>query len=173
MCEASEAATIESLALKGRSESEARSSERIRASAPLEPQERGHSMETRGRQRIIHPEIIEIAINTKEAELSPSAVREPELRGKRSSLREENWHSERESRQNCIDSVSAPSLSVCGEARCHMDTRGAGSLQPGERSLAVIVGSAIREAREPVRQRGETRSDRGAKESREERGLLL
>jgi hypothetical protein len=53
LCEASEAATKESLTLKGRSESEARSGERIGASAPLEPQERSHSMETRGRERIM------------------------------------------------------------------------------------------------------------------------
>ena len=58
MCEASEAAAMESLTLKGRSESEARSSERIGASAPLEPQERSHAMESRGRERVVHPEII-------------------------------------------------------------------------------------------------------------------
>ena len=130
-------------------------------------------MKPRGRQRVVHPKVVQVTIQAEEAELSPSAVREPELRGKRSSLREENWHSERESRQNCINSVPAPSLPVCGEARRYVHARGAGSLKPGERSLAVIVGSAIREAREPVRQRGEARSDRGAKESREERGLLL
>ena len=173
MCEASEAAAIESLPLKGRSESEARSGERIGASAPLEPQERSHSMEARGREGIMHPKVVEISINTKEAELSPSAVREPELGGKGSSLGKEDRHGERESRQNCIDSVPAPSLPVSSEARRYVHARGAGSLQPGERSLAVVIGSAIREAREPVRQRGEARSNRGAKESREERGLLL
>ena len=130
-------------------------------------------MKPRGRQRVVHPKVVQVTIQAEEAELSPSAVREPELRGKGSSLGEEDRHGERESRQNCINSVPAPSLPVCGEARCHVDARGAGSLKPGERSLAVIVGSAIREASKPVRQRGETRSDRGAKESREERGLLL
>ena len=130
-------------------------------------------MEARGRERVVHPEVIQITIQAEEAELSPSAVREPELGGKGSSLREENWHSERKARQNCINSVPTPSLPVCGEARCHVDARGAGSLKPGERSLAVVIRSAIRETREPIRQRGEARSDRGAKESREERGLLL
>ena len=130
-------------------------------------------MEARGREGILHPEIVKIPVKAEEPELSPSAVREPELRGERSSLREENWHGEREARQNCINSVPAPSLPVGGEARRYVHPRGASSLQPGERSLAVVVGSAIREAREPVRQRGEARSDRGAKESREERGLLL
>ena len=130
-------------------------------------------MKPRGRQRVVHPKVVQVTIQAEEAELSPSAVREPELRRKGSSFREENRHSERESRQNCVNRVPAPSLPVCGEARCHVDARGAGSLKPGERSLAVIVGSAIREARERVRQRGEARSERGAKESREERGLLL
>jgi hypothetical protein len=100
LCEASEAAPIESLTFEGRSESEARSGERIGASAPLEPQERSHSMEARGRDGIMHPEIIEIAINTKEAELSPSAVREPELRRERSSFGEKDRHGEREPCQN-------------------------------------------------------------------------
>ena len=135
MCEASEAAAIESLALEGRSESEARSSERIRAPAPLEPQERSHSMEARGREGIMHPKVVEISINTKEAELSPPAVREPELGGKGSSLGKEDRHGERESRQNCVDRVSAPSLPVGGEARRHVHARGSGSLKPGERSL--------------------------------------
>jgi hypothetical protein len=92
------AAAIKSLLLKGRSESEARSGERVRASAPLEPQERSHSMEARGREGILHPEIVKIPVKAEEPELSPSAVREPELRRERSSLREENRHSERESR---------------------------------------------------------------------------
>ena len=130
-------------------------------------------MEARGREGIMHPKVVQVTIQAEEAELSPSAVREPELGGKGSSLREENWHSERESRQHSVYGVPAPSLPVCGEARCHVDARGAGSLKPGERSLAVIVGSAIREAREPVRQRGEARRNRSPKESREERGLLL
>ena len=130
-------------------------------------------MEARGREGIMHPKVVQVTIQAEEAELSPSAVREPELRGERSSLREENRHSERESRQNCVDRVPAPSLPVSSEARCHVDARGAGSLKPGERSLAVIIRSAIREAREPIRQRGEARSNRSPKESREERGLLL
>ena len=135
MCEASETAAEESLPLKGRSESEARSGERIGASAPLEPQERSHSMEARGREGIMHSKVVQVTIQAEEAELSPSAVREPELRGERSSLREENWHSEREARQNCINSVSAPSLPVSGEARRYVHARGASSLKPGERSL--------------------------------------
>jgi hypothetical protein len=130
-------------------------------------------MEARGRQGVVHPKVVQVTIQAEEAELSPSAVREPELGGKGGSLREENWHSERKARQNCIDRVPAPSLPVCGEARRYVHARGAGSLKPGERSLAVVIGSAIREAREPIRQRGEARSNRGAKESREERGLLL
>jgi hypothetical protein len=125
----------ESLSLKGRSESEARSGERIRASAPLEPQERSHSMETRGRQGIMHPKVVQISVNTKEAELSPSAVREPELRGKGSSFGKEDWHGERESRQYGVYGVPTPSLPVSGEARRYVHARGAGSLKPGERSL--------------------------------------
>jgi len=128
-------ATIKSLPLKGRSESEARSSERIRASAPLEPQERSHAMETRGRQRICHPEIVKIPIQAEEPELSPSAVREPELRRERSSFGEKDRHGERESCQNRVNGVPAASLPVCGEARRYVHARGSGSLQPGERSL--------------------------------------
>ena len=130
-------------------------------------------MEARGRDGIMHPEIVKIPIQAEEPELSHSAVREPELRRERSSFGEKDRHGERESRQDCVDRVPAPSLPVSGEARCHVHARGAGSLKPRERSLRIIVRSAIREAREPVRQRGEARSDRSPKESREERGLLL
>jgi hypothetical protein len=96
--EESKSATIESLPLKGRSKSEARSGERVRASAPLEPQERSHSVKSRGRQGICHPEIVKIPVKAEEPELSPSAVREPELRRERGSFGEENRHGERESR---------------------------------------------------------------------------
>ena len=130
-------------------------------------------METRGRERIMHPKVVQISVNTKEAELCPSGISEPELRGERSSLGKEDRHGERESRQDCVDSVPAPSLPVCGETRRYVHARGAGSLQPGERSLAVIVRNAIREAREPIRQRGEAWPYGSPKESREERGLLL
>jgi hypothetical protein len=167
------AAAIESLALEGRSESEARSGERIRASAPLEPQERSYSVKARGREGIMHPKVVQVTIKAEEPELSPSAVREPELRRERGSFGEKDRHGEREPCQNWIDSVSAPSLPVGGEARRYVHARGAGSLKPGERSLWIIIRSAIREAREPVRQRGEARSNRSPKESREERGLLL
>ena len=92
-------------------------------------------MEARGREGIMHPKVVQVTIQAEEAELSPSAVREPELGGKRSSFGKEDRHSEREARQNCINSVPAPSLPVSGEARCHVHARGASSLQPGERSL--------------------------------------
>jgi hypothetical protein len=130
-------------------------------------------MKTRGREGILHPKVVQISVNTKKAELCPSGISEPELRGERSSLREENRHGERKARQHGVDSVPAPSLPICGEARRYMHARGAGSLQPRERSLAVIVGSAIREAREPIRQGGEAWLYGSPKESREERGLLL
>jgi hypothetical protein len=113
LCEESEAATIESLPLKGRSESEARSGERIGASAPLEPQERSHSMKPRGRQRVMHPEIVQITIKAEEAELSPSAVREPELRGERSSLgRRIGTARENPARTALIASLLPPCLSA-------------------------------------------------------------
>jgi len=130
-------------------------------------------METRGRERIMHPEIIQISINAKEAELCPSAISEPDLRGERSSLRKEDRHGERESRQNSVDRVPAPSLPICRKARRYVHPRGAGSLKPRERSLAVVIRSAIREVREPIRQRGEAWRNGSPKESREERGLLL
>jgi hypothetical protein len=131
----SRAAAKESLSLKGRSESEARSGERIGASAPLEPQERSHTMKTRGREGIMHPKVVQVAIQAEEAELCPSGISEPELRGERSSLREEDRHGEREARQYGVNGVPAPSLPVCGEARRYVHARGAGSLQPRERSL--------------------------------------
>ena len=129
------AAAKESLSLKGRSESEARSGERIRASAPLEPQERSHAMETRGRERVMHPKVVKVTIQAKKAELKAFAIREPELRGERSSLREEDRHGEGEACHHSLESVPAPSLPVCGEARRYVHPRGAGSLKPRERSL--------------------------------------
>ena len=92
-------------------------------------------MEARGREGIIHPEIIKITVYAKEAELCPSGISEPELRGEGSSLGEEDRDGEREARQNGVDSVPAPSLPVCGEARRYVYARGAGSLKPRERSL--------------------------------------
>jgi hypothetical protein len=92
-------------------------------------------MKTRGREGILHPEIVKVTIQAKKAELKAFAIREPELRGERSSLREENRNGERESRQNCINGVPAPSLPVCCKARRYVDARGAGSLEPRERSL--------------------------------------
>jgi hypothetical protein len=128
-------ATIESLPLKGRSESEARSGERIRASAPLEPQERSHAMEARGREGILHPKVVQISIDAKKAELKAFAIREPELRGERSSLREEDRHGESEARHHSLESVPAPPLPVCCKARRYVHARRAGSLKPRERSL--------------------------------------
>ena len=121
----------------------------------------------------MHPKIIQISIDAKKAELKAFAIREPELRGERSPLGEEDRHGEGEACHHSLESIPAPSLSVCGEARRYMHSRGAGSLKPRERSLAVIVRSAIREAREDIRQGGEAWLDWSPEESREERGLLL
>jgi hypothetical protein len=129
------AATVKSLSLKGRSESEARSGERIRASAPLEPQERSHAMEARGRERVLHPKVIKVTIQAKKAKLKAFAIREPELRGERSPLREEDRHGEGEACHHSLESVPAPSLPVCCKARRYVHARGAGSLEPRERSL--------------------------------------
>jgi hypothetical protein len=130
-------------------------------------------MKTRGREGILHPKVVKVTVQAKKAKLKAFAIREPELRGERSSLGEEDRDGEGEACHHSLESVPAPSLPVCGEARRYVHPRGAGSLQPGERSLAVIVRSAIREAREPIRQRGEARRNGSPKESREERGLLL
>jgi hypothetical protein len=85
-------------------------------------------VKSRGRQRISHPEIVQISVNTKEAELKAFAIRELELRGERSSLREEDRHGESEACHYSLESVPAPSLPVCGEARRHVYARRAGSL---------------------------------------------
>lgn len=90
--EASGASSVESLRGEGRSKSEARSGERIRATAPLEAKERSHSMEARGGKRVEHPEIVGVAVEAEEAKLSSFGVREPELRGKGGSFGEKDRH---------------------------------------------------------------------------------
>jgi hypothetical protein len=55
-------------------------------------------METRGREGILHPKVVKVTIQAKKAELCPSGISEPELRGKRSSLGKEDRNGERESR---------------------------------------------------------------------------
>ena len=92
-------------------------------------------METRGREGVLHPKVVQISVNTKEAELKAFAIGEPELRGERSSLREEDRHGEGEACHHSLESVPASSLPVCGEARRYVHARGAGSLKPRERSL--------------------------------------
>lgn len=83
----------------------------------------------------MHPEIIQISIDAKKAKLKAFAIGEPELRGERSSLREEDRHGESEACHHSLKSVPAPSLPVCGEARRYVHARGSGSLKPRERSL--------------------------------------
>jgi hypothetical protein len=83
----------------------------------------------------LHPEIVEISVDAKEAELKAFAVREPELRGERSSFGEEDRHGESEACHYSLKSVPAPSLPVCCKARRYVHARGAGSLKPRERRL--------------------------------------
>jgi hypothetical protein len=171
--EASGASSIESLRGEGRSKSEARSSKGIGAAAPLEPQERSHSMEARGRERVEHPEVVRISIKAEEAELPPFGISEPELRGKRRAFGEKDGHGEREASQHRIQSIAAPSLAISGEARCHVDARGASGDQPRERSLPIVVEEEARHRGEAIRHRGEASREGSPKELGEERGLLL
>ena len=92
-------------------------------------------METRGRRGVLHPKVVKVAIDAKKAELKAFAIREPELRGERSPLREEDRDGESEACHHSLESVPAPSLPVCCKARRYVHPRGACSLKPRERSL--------------------------------------
>jgi hypothetical protein len=83
----------------------------------------------------MHPKVVKVTIQAKKAELKAFAIREPELRGERSSLGEEDRDGESEACHHSLESVPAPSLPVCGEARRYVNPRGSGSLKPRERSL--------------------------------------
>jgi hypothetical protein len=130
-------------------------------------------MEARGREGIVHPQVVGIAIDAEEAELSSFGVGEPELRGEGGSFREKDRHGKRESRLHCVQRITAPSLAISGEARRHVNTRGASGEEPREGSLPVIVEKELRHRGEELRHRGDASREGGAEELREESGILF